>query len=682
MKAPLSWLKEWVSVRAGAGEIAKRLTFAGLEVEGLQDVEGEPVLEVNVTPNRGDCLSIKGLAREISALYGVPLKSPVKKPIPKTGSKSPIGISIARPKSCPRYALAVIEGVRVGPSPEWLVRRLTQTGVRSVNNVVDVTNFILMELGQPLHAFDAAKIRGRKIIVRNAKAGEVLKTLDGLDRKLEAEDLVIADAEGPVALAGVMGGADSEVDSSTTSVALECAFFDPTVVRRSARTLGIQSESSYRFERRVDPEGIPAALHRAVELVVQVSGGKLQAITDLYKEKQPSVRIKFRPSEVGAILGGEWKDSEIRSTLTRLGFAVKGGGKDWHVAVPSRRGDVTRTVDLVEEVARLQGLERIPEKFPALKAPLPGGTDLSGERLIKSLLTDLGLQETIHLSFVSPELVGEIAGGDGPMLANPLSREDAMLRPSLLPSLLSAAAFHSRHKMETFRAFELRKVFMQAGGGNVVERKQLAGMLMGGRLHGHWSDGVRGTDFFDVKALVEAVLSALGLEARFLKGNPPVPFLHPGQQARVLLGGKDGGDLGVLGEVHPDVLAKFGLKKSAYVFELDGELLFRAGLKAPRFREYARTPAVERDMAVILGEDVEAGAVLDWIRRTDPVIAEAKVFDLYRGGQIPQGKKSLAFSIRMSRPDRTLVDEEVNEVFQRVVERVKTEFGAEVRQQQ
>lgn len=680
MKLPLSWLKEWVPVRAGAEEIAKRLTFAGLEIEGILEAEGDFVLEVNVTPNRGDCLSVRGLAREISALYGAPLKAPYKSTTAKAPSKSPLSVSIARPKSCPRYALAVIDGVRVGASPAWLVKRLAQVGVRSVNNLVDVTNFVLFELGHPLHAFDRSKLRGGKLMIRNAKSEESFKTLDGMNRKLLADDLVIADAEGPVALAGVMGGANSEVDGGTSSVAIECAYFDPATVRRASRRLGLVSDSSFRFERGVDPEGIPEALNRAVALVLEVAGGNLVASTNLYPQKVARRKIRFQPAETATVLGGEWPVPEIRSSLVRLGFEVKPAAKgEWQVTAPSYRGDVVRSVDLIEEIARLQGLDRVPEKFPALSAPVTRGSDLSSERKIKTLLADLGLQETIHYSFVSRQmasLLGDLGDRETIALSNPLSQEDAVMRPSLLPSLLSAASLHDRHKIGTLRIFELRNVFRASQEGCIDESKRLAGLLMGSRLQSHWSDGVRATDFYDLKGVVQSVLETLSLRGRASFVKSAASYLHPGQQAEVHV---DGRKIGVLGEAHPDLLARFDLKKNVYLFELDWSALTSGAAAKPRFKDYPRTPVVERDLALVVEEGVEAGALLDYIRSRDPVISEARVFDLYRGSQVPAGKKSLAFSLRMSRPERTLTDGEVNEVFNRVVEGLKGNFQAEIR---
>lgn len=676
MKVPVSWLKEWVPVKTGAEEIAKRLTFAGLEVEGIQTLEGEPVLEVNVTPNRGDCLSIRGIAREVGALFQKPLKRPLQRKSQPSSKKSPVSVSILRPKACPRYALAVIEDVKIGPSPQWLVRRLSQTGVRSVNNVVDVTNYILMELGHPLHAFDRAKIRGDRIVVRDAKDGEVLKTLDGVDRKLSRDDLVIADAEGPVALAGVMGGSFSEVGSGTTSIALECAFFEPSAVRSTSRRLGLASESSYRFERRVDPEGIPDALQRAAALMVELTGGRVTSFLDRTPVPQTVPSLRLRSGDVSEILGGEWKESDIRSALRRLGFEVREGGKgEWRVKVPSYRGDISRPVDLIEEIARVHGLDRVPETFPALRAPVPAGASFSAERQAKSLLADLGLQETVHNSFISEELASSLGERATVVLANPLTREESVLRPSLLPSLLAAASRHARHKMETLRIFELRNVFLP-DNERPAEKKKLAGLLMGAGLQAHWSRGSIEADFYDLKGLVEAILRLLNLEsgASFSKGS--ALYLHPGRQARLTIEGRE---TGVLGEAHPDLLHSFDLKKPAWVFELDWGALTGAALTALKFVDYPRLPVVERDLAVVVEEGIEAGALLDFIRRRDPVISEARVFDLYRGDQVAAGKKSLAFSIRMSRSDRTMTEEEVGAVFQNVMEGIKSTFGAEIR---
>lgn len=677
MKLPVSWLKEWVPVSASGGDdIAKRLTFAGLEIESVQEVAGDTVLEVNVTPNRGDCLSVRGLAREISALYGVALK-PMKAPALKGLASSAIKINILKPKACSRYALALIDGVRVGKSPDWLVKRLEQTGLRTVNNIVDVTNYVLMELGQPLHAFDRSRLSGNQITVRQAKSDEILKTLDGVDRKLLTDDLVIADAEGPVALAGVMGGAGSEVVDATTSIVLECAFFDPATVRRTSRRLGLISDSSYRFERRVDPESIHDALCRAVHLITELAGGRLVSVADVSKEKIALPKIKFNPAEVGGVLGASWSDKEIRSSLQSLGFAIKPTGKkDWIVTVPSYRGDIERSIDLIEEVARLKGLNHIEEKFPALRCPAPVGSELGMQRRVKTLLIDLGLQETIHYSFVSDDMARILGNQDVVSLANPLSRDDATLRPSLLPSLLSAASLHARHKMETLRVFELRNVFHGGDGEKPRETKMLSGLLMGSRLGSHWGDGVKTTDFYDLKGVVESILRCLSLSERTAFSRSAVSYLHPGQQAEISV---DGRKRGILGEVHPDILARFDLKKNAYVFELDWSHLETASRSQPRFKDYPRTPVVERDLALVLDEGIAAGDVLAFIRSRDPVISEAKVFDLYRGNQIPAGKKSLAFSLRLSRPEQTLTDPEVNEIFNRVIEGLKGTFQAEIR---
>lgn len=678
MKAPLSWLKEFVPLPSGAEEVAHRLTFAGLEVEGVSEVEGEKVLEINVTANRGDCLSILGLTRELSALYGLKLKRFESRKVTPARRDPSLkqAVRVMKPASCARYDLAVIEGVRIGPSPDWLAGRLSQVGIRPINNVVDVTNYVLMETGHPLHAFDRAKIRGGKIVVRAARNQERILTLDGAEQELVPDDLVIADAEGPIALAGVMGGKESEVDEGTTTVALECAFFAPAGIRRTARRLGIQTESSYRFERRVDPEGIPAALQRAVGLIIETAGGSLVGpVVDLRKGSRSRIGVSFRPSEVETILGGAWKEAEIQKTLTRLSFGIRKQGKNrWTVSVPSFRGDVERPIDLIEEVARVNGFDRIQARFPALTAPpLPLDRSQRLEKEARRLLASIGLREVVHFSFVSPE---EMEGfGGGLAIRNPLGREYSLMRSSLLPSLLKTAAYHHNHRILDVRTFELRRSFL-GGPGGVRERKVLTVLLTGRRLFSHWSSRDEETDFFDLKGILERLLDLLGLETGDFE-TADVPFLHPQKQAFLKVADEK---LGVLGEIHPSLLSRFELKKTALVFEIGWDGLVAASRRAVRgFQGYGRYPEVERDLALVLDDGIPAGRVQALLHGIDPSIQEVAVFDLYRGGQIPQGKKSLAFSVRIGRKDRTMTEEEVNEIFNRAVNGVKINFQAEVR---
>lgn len=677
MRLPVTWLKEFVPFRQSIDELARRLTFGGFEVESVLDVEGDKVFEINVTPNRGDCLSVYGMARETGALLGIPLKKQKSEKLKTQKKKSPISVVVKAPKKCPRYAMAVIAGVKIGASPDWLRRKLTQVGIRPVNNVVDVTNYVLMEMGQPLHAFDYSKIAGedgnKKIIVRTAQEGEKLLTLDGEEYSLNTDDLVIADSSAPIALAGVMGGEGSEIDGASTTVALESAFFEPAGIRRTSRRLGARSESSYRFERRVDPEAVLPALIRAALMIQSVAGGEIVGEPVVVRRDEAAPRrISFDPSLVEARLGGHWTTAAIKKSFARLNFPVREKGKGWEVTVPSYRGDLSCDADLVEEVARLEGLERIPTTFPALTAATPAAdSSYALERQGRRLLSDLGFNETIHFSFCSPEEIKHFDPSlmdKAVVLENPLGQEYSVMRPTLLTSLLKTIAFHHRHKISSVRLFELRNVFSKNGEA-VEERKTVSGVLSGQKILSHWSDQNHQTDFFDLKGVVER----FG-DFDFAKGD--AVFLHPGKQAAVK---KDGKRIGVIGEIHPDLQSHFDLKQPVYLFELDAKLFFEVGEKKKNFEDYSRYPIVERDLALLVDEATPAGPILDFIGKQDPAIWQVSLFDLYRGAQVPAGKKSLAFSIHVGNRERTLTDEEVNGIYGKLVEGVKKSFGAEIR---
>lgn len=678
MKVPFSWLQEFVSIRVGVEELARRLTLGGLEVETILTVDGEKVLEINVSPNRGDCLSILGMAREVGALMGLRIRGPEKIPLSRGKGIHPVSVGIKAPRKCPWYTMAVVAGVTVGPSPDWLVRRLALVGIRSVNNVVDVTNYVLMEQGQPLHAFDREKIRGGRIFVRAAQVGEKILALDGEERDLKPDDLVIADSEGAVAVAGVMGGKGSEISPESTTIALESAFFDPASVRRTSRRLGLQTESSFRFERRVDPGGVLPALYRAVALIQKVGGGGLSGsvVTEGQCFSRPR-RIPFFPSEVESLLGGRWTVSEIRRAFSRLSFPVK-GKRRWEVSVPSWRGDLTRSVDLIEEIGRLEGLEKIPASFPSLHGgPRRSGDDgLERERRIRCWLAHRGFREAIHLSFLAPASLSAFDPSlldRSVVLENPLGAEYSVMRPTLLPSLLQTAGYHHRHKIFTVRLFELGNSFQRDS-----EVKLLAAILTGEPFLSHWSERPREVDFYDVKGVVEGLLGEAGVGGGFSFdfGKEEAPFLHPGRQAVIRSGGRR---MGVAGEIHPDLCDRFELKRRAFVFELEEDAVLSGPRQGRGFEEYSRHPVVERDLSVIVDEAVPAGGIGDFLKAQDPTIRGVRVFDLYRGSQVPPGKKSLTFSLQMGLPDRTLTDEEVNAIFGDVIERVRNEFGAEVR---
>lgn len=692
MKLPLSWLKDFVPVKLSAEALAHRLTMGGFEIEEILDVGGEEVFEVNVTPNRGDCLSILGLAREVSAICGVPLRpfapfgrQDQVRPANTRSLKveTPASVRVESKRKCPLYSMAFFSGVRVGPSPDWLVKRLEWAGLRSLNTIVDITNYVLMESGQPLHAFDLDKVAGARVVVRQARSGEKILALDGEEHELSHGDLVIADSEKPIAIAGIIGGRNTEIDEGTKAVALECAFFDPMSIRRTSRSLGIQTDSSYRFARGVDPEGVLRALERAASLIEEIAGGTPAGkVMEIREKKHPVFRVSgipCNPAEIQTRLGGEWRIPQIRDVFKRLNLRIRAKGSSWEILPPSyRRGDLRISADLIEEVARLGGLDRIPVTFPPLKGtPRDQDPARVARRQAKSLLASLGLRETIHFSFLAPQ---EVAALDPSLLdscialGNPLSVEGSILRPSLLPSLLKTASFHHRHKMFSVRLFELKKRYYR-DAGSPRERLTLAGLLGGARLSTHWSQKTEETDFYDVKGVLGRLLDSLKRpDIRFSPGR--ISFLHPSQQA--VLQGQDK-TVGVVGEVHPDVLERFDLKRRVFVFELDWEELVSARTGETCFSDYSRLPLVERDLALIVDEAIPADSLSEFIRSQDPSIGRVAPFDLYRGSQIPEGKKSLAFSVQLGLKDRTLTEEEINGIYGRVVENLKRHFGAEIR---
>ncbi len=625
MKVPYSWLKEWVSL-ASAEQVAQRLTMAGLEVESLQSEDGDVILEINVTPNRGDCLSIRGIAREVAALFNISLKEPrrIQKKIFK---KVPhLSIHVASPRLCPFYSLAVIEGVKVRPSPKWMVKRLRQVGIRPINALVDITNYVMIERGQPLHAFNADRIQGGKIFIRPARSQEKIRTLDNRDYPLQTHDLVIADTQGPLALAGIMGGEASGVSESTTRIFLESAFFDASTIRKTARRLGLKTESSSRFERVVDFEGVRAALEEAIALIEELCEGRVVGVLEKKAAKRPVRKISFHPSQVSKILGGAWKTKKCLQDLRKLSFATRKKGKDvWEVTVPSHRSDVGQTEDLVEEIVRLEGLHKVPASLPSfLEAPPPMTETLTTKRQVRKLLSALGFSETKHLSFLSPE---ELTGfGDHSLtpalapeklvtLANPLGQDTSLLRPSLLPSLLKLASFHHRHQMGTLRFFEWGTCFTLSKNGSPQEETQLAGLISGDSWGKHWSGGGKkdACDFFEMKGIVERIFDEVHRQPILFQEGEEV-FLHPKKQTALFLKEVEG-PLGSLGEVHPDLYAKWDLQGSVYVFSINIDRLLEQPAQKHHFEFYSTQPRVNRDMAFIVDKNCLAGTLKDFIEQ-------------------------------------------------------------------
>ncbi len=677
---------------------------------------GDTVLTVKVYPNRPDLLSVLGVAREVAALTGAPLRGP-KVPAARPGDAG-VPVAVADAADCPRYAGRRIDGIVVGPPPEWLTRRLEAAGVRSIDAVVDVTNYVMLELGQPLHAFEADRLAGPRIEVRRARPGERLRTLDGIDRALDPEVLVIADAAGPVALAGIMGGVGSEVTMGTRSVFLESASFAPVVVRRGTRRLGLATEASYRFERRVDPEGCLEALNRACELLgalavpdPAVREAALAGGSDVYPGRAARRSVTLSVTKLNRLIGlvPPLDSPAVAGYFERLELPVRRGADADRLVIepPSFRPDLERDVDLVEEVARLHGYDAVPYTMPKVTpANQPQGPVAALAGAARASLTAWGFSEAVSYAFVARADLDRLSLAEGdprraPLaLRNPLSAEMAVMRTTLVPGLLAALERNRRHGAERLRLFEVGKVFLPRPGEPLpAEPTCMAALLVGPRHPAGWLSRPEPTDFYDAAGIVEALretLRAPGLRlvpvADGDRGGEP--YLHPGLSARVEVaarGGTAGRDqtngggpvvVGAVGALHPDLAARLDLGASpAFLIELSLDALAPYAGVRPSFRPIPRFPAVVRDLALILDAARPAAEVLALVRADrQPLLRDVAVFDVYQGPPIPPGRRSLGLTLTYQADDRTLTDDEVNRVHSRLTQRLVEALGAEVRQ--
>jgi phenylalanyl-tRNA synthetase beta chain len=674
------------------------------EAFGLRDV----ALEISLTPNRPDCLGHIGLARELAALCGVPFA------LPATGESfalralhaahgtiaadgGDVTVTIASPERCPRYAATLVRGVQVGASPLRVRARLHTLGVRAISNVVDATNLALFEWGHPTHAFDLARVAGRHITVRLAVDGETMRTLDGVERTLTRDDLLICDGNGPVAIAGVMGGADTEIRAETRDVLLECAWFEPRGVRRTARRLGLHTDASHRFERGVDPDAVDAVARRVSALVRGLGGGDIgREGVDVHPLPRAEVRLQLRGDRLRAMLGDPEATLDAAALiLGRLGCAVSTTpapvppGTVLDVVAPGWRPDLTREIDLIEEVARVRGYDRIPTIVPNVRPSVTGTPPrVRFGRRLREHAAAAGLYEAINFAFLAPADLAACAVSRAAVpLANPLSEERSVLRTSLVPGLLGDVRRAQRHQGERVALFELARVFApQTDGPLPIERRELGVVLSGPRAR--WLGDVEALDFFDLKGVVASLVSsACGLaidtvvDARLDASveDGGAPFLHPRRRARVRVGERDAG---VLGEVHPDVIDAVGLVGRPLVAVLDVEALYDATVAAglPRARPLPRFPHVTRDLALVVAESVVSADVAAALREAGQGLAEdVQVFDVYRGAGVPEGHKSLAFRVVYRDPSATLTDERVDRAHEQVSRVAREHFGGVLR---
>jgi phenylalanyl-tRNA synthetase beta chain len=664
---------EGIMILPDSAKVGTRL----IDALGLNEV----IIEIGITPNRPDCLSVLGVAREVAAIIGTEIKYPdygVMEEGEHIGNLA--AVEVHDPDGCPRYSCRLVKDVKITTSPDWLKTKVEASGIRSINNIVDITNFILLELGQPLHAFDYDLIGGGKIVVRPAKERESIRTLDGVDRPLTKEDLVICDAETPIAIAGVMGGVNTEVSESTRNILVESAYFNPVRVRRTSKRTNLRSESSYRFERGVDPNGVVKALDRASELIRELAGGKVaRGKIDVYPSPIQPKEVNLSIKRVNSILGTALEPQKVKQLIEGLGIEtlkVKDGEMTFRI--PTYRVDLTRDVDLIEEVARHYGYNNISATLPVVPM-MPDGLkrEKISENKAKEILVSFGFLEVIHYSFEDPEFLSLFDETAPLRILNPLTNEGSAMKTNLISGIIKNVVLNLNRQAQDIRIFEVGKVYIPRENGLPKEIRKIAGAAAGGRQPELWDK--EEFDFFDLKGVLERVLEAFFVSNKVgFEEASQVRFLHPGKSAKIMIGNEEAG---YLGELHPDFREKLEVSKRVYLFEFDLEKLSASeNYTKKKFTALPKFPSVRRDIALIVDEDVPVGEILKEIRKIESeLIEEVSVFDVFKGGSVQKGKKSVAVSLILRALDRTLTDLEVDEVKKNGLNRLQLAIGAELR---
>jgi phenylalanyl-tRNA synthetase beta chain len=673
MRVPLAWLREFVEITQSPDELAERLPMLGLGIDGVEDAAGDVVLDLEIASNRPDLLSLVGIARELAAWGRQDVRLPPDV-LPEAGPEAATraAVVIADPALCARYIAHVIDGVTIGPSPRHISARLDAAGIRPINNVVDATNYAMLEWGQPQHAFDLDTLPDGRIVVRTARAGEALTTLDGAVRGLDPEMLVIADARRPVALAGIMGGAETEIGPATRTVLLEAASFAPAGVRRTSRRLGLRTEASARFERGIDPEGTMRAARRCARLIAELAGGRvLRGAVDAYPDPSTRPVITLRLARIARLLGTGVPVDDVVAILTRLGLDVQRDGDILRARPPVGRRDLEREEDLIEEVARHHGYDRIPEAMP-VEVLVPGHRParLEAEAAARDALIRAGLTEAITVSLITPRLLDRLdLAADDPWrgavaILNPLTADHTHLRTCLLPGLLEAVRVNVSRRRDAVQLFEIGRVFATTGGGSPDERTSLALAMRGGWLQGIWdAPGGGGLSFYNLRGVVEALGGELRVGSITVEPGGP-RWLHPGRAGRLSVGGVPAG---VLGELHPEVAARFELPGRTYVAEVDLPVLLDRAVLQPRFTGVPRFQAVRRDVAVIAPASLPNASVQAAMREAVGNLLESvELFDVYEGPPLEPGRRNLAYALSFRASDRTLTGEEVEALVEQI----------------
>ena len=680
MKAPLSWVREFVDVKASAEEIGALMGQRGLPLESLETHGDDVVMDFEVTANRPDCMSIRGIAREIAAAYRLPFNDNVvwrdglSKIVDRTGGVN-IPVTIDEPELCGRYVGIVADVTSIGPSPAWMQQRLQACGVRPISNVVDITNYVLLEMGQPMHAFDYAKLGGPAIVVRRARAGEKLTTLDGKARALTTDMLVIADAERAQAIGGVMGGADSEVSSATRRIVFESAYFAPRSVRATSRQLGLKTEASMRFERGADATVQSFAALRACELLAEIGAGAAAGtLTDVCPYTPAPVELNLPKASVAGLLGMNVPDPDVMRILQSLGFDIEASGDEWSATVPTWRVDMHRKEDVIEEIGRHYGYEHLPATFPGVEqAPPPSDPRIARDRRIRTGFLGMGFSESITFAFIEAQAAEPFLHGEPVAIANPLSEKFTVMRPSLLPGLIDSVSHNHRHGRPDVRLFEIGTRFWANG-----ETRGAAFAWTGLATADHWSGARRPVDFADLKGVAEQIAGLEKLSPAFAEIERP--YLLAGRAASIAVKGTV---IGVIGQLLPAIADARGLTAAdeVYVGEINLDAL-TAAAPAETFRvaPLPRYPFVVRDVSILVADTLSAETVRATIRSAAPdLLTEIREFDRYQGKGIPDGKVSLSYRLTFQSPERTLTDDEVSEAVLKIVTALKQTHSAEQR---
>ncbi len=691
MKISYNWLKEYVDIALSPEKLARLLTMSGLSVESFTKSGGDYIFEIEVMSNRPDCLSYIGVAREVAALTGRKLKIPpitTKLQTPnsppglsarRAGGQLPaITIKVEDKALCKRYTGRLIKGVKIGESPAWLKLKIETMGLRPVNNIVDITNFCLFETGEPMHAFDLDKISG-EVIIRRANRSEKIVTIDGVERTLDGSDLVIADRERPIAIAGVMGGLNTEVTGSTKNILLEAAYFDPVSIRRTSRRLGIPTESSYRFERRVDIENIVYSSERTAELILKIASGTAGRFTDIGKGPASVKGIELRYSRLNNILGISVKPETVKKILNALSLNIKSSSKDrLKIGAPTFRSDLQNEIDIIEEVARVIGYDKIPPTIPNIvDQPVRKTFDMLVGSKIHRVLTSLGLSEIITYGLISKKLanISSMREGEIITIKNPLSGEQEVMRPSLAAGMLNTIAWNINRKTGDLKLFELGNTYLKKSDGTFKEERSLS-LGMTGEVHSNWAAPSREVGFFDLKGVVDVLFSELGVDSFSFKEAKDDRFRRT-SRASIEIKGET---IGTLGEVSAVILGDFDIKDKVFAAELCVDSLLKYVNLKKVFKELPKYPSVFRDISIIVGKEISNEEILSVSEEAaGEVLKEAKLIDRYTGKQIPDGKIGLTYRLEYQDLRKTLEEKEVSIVHSKVLKALEEKFNARLR---